>query len=298
MASADGPGTPATRRRSSRPPRSTGHGRTTKPGSRTETSPSATPSTTVRSRGERSTAYAFGRCLSVAADSSALTARCWARPPCRAASRKITDGFRSISLYSRPQPGHGYLFTTSPGQHDAHKRPPVSRRGVDHVEAGRLDRHLPTPGQPCALRARSSHRHVRLTEQTSSPAPRPAAECVADRRRRRNLPIIAPGAESVQATHQAAHQHRLVRGLDAEQPHRDHVTEHHVRWQPPEPLLTPPTAVEYLFQQIPVEPGGQARCDRSTDPAAAATPPQTRSCHGTVPAAAPRQLTPLTSTTS
>lgn len=60
--------------------------------------------------------------------------------------------------------------------------------------------------------------------------------------------------------------------------------------QPPDPLLTPPAAVEYLFQQIPFEPGRHhplARCDRSTGPAAAAAPPQTTSRHGTVPADRP-----------
>ncbi|SDT11396.1 hypothetical protein SAMN04489716_2548 [Actinoplanes derwentensis] len=62
--------------------------------------------TTVRSRGDRSTAYAFGRNRPVSADWSAVTARYSARPPWRATSRETTDGFRlisrAISLNSRP----------------------------------------------------------------------------------------------------------------------------------------------------------------------------------------------------
>ena len=74
-----------------------------------------------------------------------------------------------------------------------------------------------------------------------------------DRRLRRDPPAVVPGTEFAQITDQPKH-HLSVR-LREEQPHRDHVTDHHVRRQPPRPLLPPRRAIENLLKQVAAKPG-------------------------------------------
>jgi hypothetical protein len=129
------------------------------------------------------------------------------------------------------------------------------RRRVGHVEAGRVDRHQTAAGQPRALRARSGDRYRRPVEQHLHRFGTQAGTGLGDRRCRRDLPVVHPRPQPVQAPDQAAH--HLVVGLVEEQAHRDHVTDHHVRWQPARALLPTAAAVDHLFERVPIEPGRQ-----------------------------------------
>src|SRR6266540_4358154 len=126
---------------------------------------------------------------------------------------------------------------------------------VGHIEAGSVDGHQWSSGQPRTLAAGTRHGHRGPVEQFLDRRDSQPLSGLADRRGRRHLPVIYPGAHLTQAPYQAAH-HLLV-GLVEEQPHRDQVPDHHVRRQAATPPFPAPGPVDDLLKQIPMEPGRQ-----------------------------------------